>query len=163
MARKWFGSRNAARNAWAVGAGLSTAAIKISRKKWVSRETSVKPPTVRMRRIIPRPGIGLECSAPARGSLGIFSFAAALPLALFPSLVMQGYRMRLGASRSRLPLPGGERDGVRGIRPSLDIADPDPLTRSSPKGEDRPLPNGERRKPARLSRAISQPHFTQVG
>src|ERR1700687_5619164 len=66
MARKWFGSRNATRNASAMGPAPSTAAIRISRKKPVSRETSVKPPTVRMRSIIPRPGIAIDCSAPAR-------------------------------------------------------------------------------------------------
>jgi hypothetical protein len=38
----------------------------------------------------------------------------------------------LEASGSRLPLPAGERDGVRGIGPSLDVVGRNPLTRSSP-------------------------------
>ena len=40
------------RNASAIGPAPSTAAITMSRRKPVTRETSVKPPTVRMRLII---------------------------------------------------------------------------------------------------------------
>jgi hopene-associated glycosyltransferase HpnB len=47
-------------------------------------------------------------------------------------IAARGGFWRAAERDDRPPLPGGERDGVRGIGPSRDIADPDPLTRSSP-------------------------------
>src|SRR5689334_20719707 len=52
MARKWLGSRKATKKASATGPAPRIAASMISRAKPVTRETSVKPPTVRMRSII---------------------------------------------------------------------------------------------------------------
>src|SRR5208282_3908632 len=52
MARKWFGSRKATKNASATGPAPRIAASMMSRRKPVRRETSVKPPTVRIRSII---------------------------------------------------------------------------------------------------------------
>src|SRR5208283_1534531 len=52
MARKWFGSRKATKNASATGPAPRIAASIMSRKKPVRRDRSVKPPTVRIRSII---------------------------------------------------------------------------------------------------------------
>src|SRR5271168_3620848 len=52
MARKWFGSRKATKNASATGPAPRIAASMMSRKKPVRRERRVKPPTVRIRSII---------------------------------------------------------------------------------------------------------------
>src|ERR1700677_262637 len=53
IARKWFGSRKATKNASATGPAPRIAASMMSRKKPVRRESSVKPPTVRIRSIMP--------------------------------------------------------------------------------------------------------------
>jgi hypothetical protein len=52
IARKWLGRRSATKNASATGPAPSTAASTMSRTKPVMRESSVKPPTVKMRPII---------------------------------------------------------------------------------------------------------------
>ena len=52
IARKWFGSRSATKNASATGPAPSTAASMMSRRKPVTRDSSVIPPTVRMRSIM---------------------------------------------------------------------------------------------------------------
>src|SRR5580704_11208567 len=52
IARKWFGSRKATKNASATGPAPRIAASMMSRKKPVRRESSVKPPTVRIRSIM---------------------------------------------------------------------------------------------------------------
>src|ERR1700686_3507725 len=49
MARKWFGNRSAMKKASATGPAPRIAASMMSRMKPVTRESSVKPPTVRMR------------------------------------------------------------------------------------------------------------------
>src|SRR5580658_5454582 len=49
MARKWFGSRSAMKNASATGPAPRIAASMMSRMNPVTRDSSVKPPTVRMR------------------------------------------------------------------------------------------------------------------
>src|SRR5215813_7378050 len=52
MARKWLGKRNATTNASATGPAPSIAAKRISRTNPVRRDTSVQPPTVKIRSII---------------------------------------------------------------------------------------------------------------
>jgi len=52
IARKWFGSRSATKNASATGPAPRIAASMMSRAKPVMRETRVMPPTVRMRSIM---------------------------------------------------------------------------------------------------------------
>src|SRR5262245_34635452 len=53
MARKWFGSRSATKNASATGPAPSTAASMMSRMKPVMRDSSVNPPTMEICRIMP--------------------------------------------------------------------------------------------------------------
>src|SRR3569623_2129070 len=54
MARKWLGSRSATKNASATGPAPRIAASMMSRANPVSRESSVYPPTVKMRPSIRR-------------------------------------------------------------------------------------------------------------
>ena len=56
MARKRFGRRNATKKASAAGPAPRIAASTISRAKPVMRDSSVSPPTVRIRSIIGVPG-----------------------------------------------------------------------------------------------------------
>src|SRR5262245_55598823 len=75
MARKWLGSRKATKKASATGPAPRIAASMMSRAKPVTRETSVKPPTVRMRSIIaatilPARGRKLQASAGQRAANG---------------------------------------------------------------------------------------------
>src|SRR5689334_24923420 len=55
MARKWLGNRSATKKASATGPAPRIAASMMSRRKPVRRDTSVSPPTVRMRSIMVRP------------------------------------------------------------------------------------------------------------
>src|SRR2546429_58116 len=64
----------------------------------------------------------------------------------FPACA-QGDCVWLRPSRDRLPLPGGERDGVRGIGPLLYGMDRSPLTRSSPSARIDLSPSGRGRTP----------------
>src|SRR5271169_7042752 len=52
MARKWLGNRNATKNASATGPAPRIAASMMSRRNPVRRESSVYPPTVRIRSIM---------------------------------------------------------------------------------------------------------------
>src|SRR5262252_10259565 len=52
MARKWLGRRSATKNASATGPAPRMAASIMSRANPVRRDTSVKPPTVRIRSIM---------------------------------------------------------------------------------------------------------------
>src|ERR1700719_3835482 len=75
MARKWLGSGKATKKASATGPAPRIAASMMSRAKPVTRETSVKPPTVRIRSIIaaypPRPGkTKVQASAGERAANG---------------------------------------------------------------------------------------------
>src|SRR5260370_11084085 len=64
IARKWLGNLNATKKASAIGPAPSTAASTMSRAKPVSRESSVRPPTVKK-----RPIIGRASRRPRRGRL----------------------------------------------------------------------------------------------
>jgi hypothetical protein len=66
-----------------------------------------------------------------------------MPLAFRDTFHKRKRHARHRTSRVLFPLPGGERDGVRGTGASLYGADLNPLTRRAPRGDLSPSGRGE--------------------
>src|SRR5262249_8556988 len=79
MARKWLGRRSATKNASATGPAPRIAASMMSRTKPGRRDTSVSPPTARMRSILvcswsaSWPGLSPKSGLPDFGTLNLRS------------------------------------------------------------------------------------------